>query len=324
MISRKNDKRKKAWYKRVYDGIKLFVRTLGVVLRRMLRGMSKGVRNWVLLSSAAGIVLLITVIVLAVRLGGVRKELKTVQAMSASLQEELQAALSQQEETLQPFDTKTEEAEITPFSTVTSGPRPEPSAKYVVCVDAGHGDWDGGAVFGANGAEERTEKDDNLWMAKLFRDAMEAYGVEVVMTRETDEYLELTERTEIANQANADVLISFHRNSFAGEAQVRGVEFWIHSSRPEDAESLAEDMLDAVMGIGGLTNRGVKSGSMGSAKEDYTINQRANMASMIVELGFITSPADNAVYDACGSAYAEAMAEAVYRWLEARHKAENE
>lgn len=296
---------------------------------------TKGV---MLVSSVIGVVLCIAVIVLGVRLNKVTNELKSVQALSMNLQEELTKTQAEQKEelllsgkgfaqdrsafeamptealipTATPISTETPLPTVTPIPTVI--PRPE---KYIVCVDAGHGDWDGGAVLRENGIEKRVEKDDNLRMALLFRDALKEYGIEVVMTRETDVFLELSERTDIANAANADALISFHRNSFNGEDDVSGIEFWIHSSRPEGADTLAQSMLDAVMQVGGMKNRGVKSGSMSSTKDNYAINRAANMTSMIVEFGFITSQSDNAAYDANGEAYAKEMAKAVYEWLEA-------
>ena len=275
------------------------------------------------ISAAFGIVLLIAVIVLSVRLGSVTKELKAIQAVSMDYQTELADVKNELDEAeLQLLSKEPEKIYVEVYPTVTPEPTPIPTAtpepsRYLVCIDAGHGDWDGGAcIEGENYQALRAEKDDNLWMAKLFRDALLEYGdVEVVMTRETDVFLELTERTDIANEAEADALISFHRNSYDGEADVNGVEFWIHSSRPKDAQSLANDLLSAIMKVGGMENRGVKHGSMSSFREDYAINRRASMTSMIVELGFITSEKDNLAYDTNGEAYAKEMAKATYEWL---------
>ncbi len=289
-------------------------------------------RSLVIFGGVLGLGLLIAVIVLAVRLGGVTKELESVQAMSVSLQEELATAkqeLSENQKLLLTKDSQqvqkvTMMPTVTPVPTATPIPTATPVVKkYVVCVDAGHGDWDGGAVFRDEaGRELRDEKNDNLRMSKWFREALETYGVEVILTRETDVYLELKERTAIANNANADVLISFHRNSFNGEDDVRGVEFWIHSSQPQGAKELANSMLDAIMEVGGMPDRGVKYGSMDSLREDFEINRSAKMTSMIVELGFISSAADNEAYDAHGKEYAEKMAKAVYDWLEAQNATE--
>lgn len=282
-------------------------------------------------SAAIGAVLLVTVIVLSVRLGGVTKELKAIQTMSVGYQRELQDVKQDLDEAeLELFSKEPEKVYIEVYPTATPEPTPTPAptpdpAKYVVCVDPGHGDWDGGAsIVDENYRLVRAEKDDNLWMSKLFRDALLEYdGVEVIMTRETDMFLELGERTDIANEAEADVIISFHRNSYDGDAEVKGVEFWIHSSQPKGAKTLASRMLNAIMQVGGMANRGVKAGSMSSFREDYSINRKANMTSMIVELGFISNEQDNAAYDANGEAYAKEMAKVVYEWL-VEQKSEND
>ncbi len=289
-----------------------------------LIGISKKSNGYGLWASAlVGVVLLIAVIMLSIRLGTVTKELEAVQAISVDYQTELADVKKELDDAeLELFSKEPEIVYVEVYPTVTPEPTTIPTAtpeptKYLVCVDAGHGDWDGGAcIEGENYQALRAEKDDNLWMAKLFRDALLEYeDVEVIMTRETDVFLELTERTEIANEAEADALISFHRNSYDGETDVNGVEFWIHSSRPKDAQSLANDLLNAIMEVGGMNNRGVKYGSMSSFREDYAINRRASMTSMIVELGFITSEKDNVAYDANGEAYAKEMAKATYEWL---------
>lgn len=286
--------------------------------------LQKETKKLLCVSGIVGVLLVGAVVVLGVRLSGVSKELDSVQAMSASLQEELEATRKELKlaETEQPRTepSRTEsESSVTPVSPEpTATPEPE---KYVVCVDAGHGDWDGGAVWVENGVEKRAEKNDNLWMAQLFKTALEAYGIEVVMTRESDVFVGLSERARIANAANADALISLHRNSYAGTEAVNGIEFWIHTSKPKDAETLAQSMLDEIMAVGGLANRGVKGGSISSPKENYSLNREASMTSMIVEFGFISSAADNAAYDTYGMAYAEGMAKAVYQWLEAQNTA---
>ncbi len=272
------------------------------------------------ISLVAGLVLVATVVVLAIRLGNVTKELDSVQAMSSNLQQELTRVTNEMETVLQKGPaTEVPQPTIAPTTAVTATPiptaTPEPD-KYIVCIDAGHGGEDGGAVKTVNGVDVRVEKDDNLRMAMLFREALKEYDIEVVMTRETDEKLGLSERAQIANAAGADVLISFHRNAYAGTGEVQGVEYWIHNSRPADAESLAQRISAEVVKVGGMLNRGVKYGTIASSKENYAINREANMASMIIELGFISSESDNAALDEHGEDYAKGMAKAVYEWLE--------
>ena len=90
-----------------------------------------------------------------------------------------------------------------------------------VVIDAGHGGKDPGAV----GLKGTREKDLTLAIAKRIKAQMatELPGVEVVMTRETDKFLPLKSRTQIANQMEADIFISIHINASVNR-RVRGVE----------------------------------------------------------------------------------------------------
>lgn len=286
-------------------------------MARAWEGAQKETRRWLTVLLTAGMLLLLAVVVLLVRLGKVSKQLESVQAMSASLQEELDSVKGGQ------AGPPSHKGEATPPAIATKTVTPVPTKApdlaqegYVICVDAGHGEGDGGAVV--DGAKRRLEKDDNLRMSKLFCEALEAYGIKVIMTRDEDVFLELSERVDIANKAKVDALISLHRNSYAGTEEVNGVEVWVHSSMPKGASELAASLLDAIMEVGGMENRGVKYGSMSNPREDYVINRDANMTSMIVEFGFITSDKDNAAYDEYGEAYVKEMAAAVYEWLKAR------
>lgn len=88
---------------------------------------------------------------------------------------------------------------------------PAPKLKKVktVVIDAGHGGKDPGAVVGTV-----KEKDIVLAVAlKLGKKIKETYpDIEVVYTRETDKFLELSERSELANKKSADLFISLHCN----------------------------------------------------------------------------------------------------------------
>lgn len=79
-----------------------------------------------------------------------------------------------------------------------------------VVIDAGHGGKDGGAA--ANGLKE---KDIVLKVANEVSKRLQANyeGVEVILSRSTDVFLELKERTNLANRSGADVLVSIHCNA---------------------------------------------------------------------------------------------------------------
>lgn len=85
------------------------------------------------------------------------------------------------------------------------------SAKeFVVVIDAGHG----GKDIGAQGSITN-EKTINLNVAKLLGEKIGSVSddIKVVYTRETDEFVALSDRASIANRAKGDLFISIHVNS---------------------------------------------------------------------------------------------------------------
>ena len=83
---------------------------------------------------------------------------------------------------------------------------------YTVCVDAGHGGSDVGAV----GLDGSYEKDDNLRLAQEVAKALKKSGVNVIMTRSDDSDTQLDSRSKIANKAKADIFVSLHRKHHKG------------------------------------------------------------------------------------------------------------
>ena len=80
-----------------------------------------------------------------------------------------------------------------------------------IIIDPGHGGRDYGASGYLKGVHEKYVV---LEIAKrLAQKIRKQLGVEVIMTRTTDRYLTLEERTAIANTENADLFISIHTNS---------------------------------------------------------------------------------------------------------------
>lgn len=92
-------------------------------------------------------------------------------------------------------------------------PAKDASHAFTIVIDAGHGGKDPGAV-GKNGEKAVHEKDATLAVARKLRDALQKRkGVKVVMTRDQDVFLKLSERTQKANSAKGELFISLHCNS---------------------------------------------------------------------------------------------------------------
>lgn len=115
------------------------------------------------------------------------------------------------------------------------------SLKTIV-IDPGHGGKDPGAI-GPTGLKE---KDVTLAIARRLKKTLQRrLGARVVLTRRTDRFLELDERTVIANSLNADIFISIHVNASRNRA-ARGIEtYFLSPARSKDELETAarENML---------------------------------------------------------------------------------
>jgi len=83
------------------------------------------------------------------------------------------------------------------------------SRVHVIVIDAGHGGKDRGTMA-PNGMDE---KEIVLDVAKRLRMLLEDSGIKVIMTRDTDDFISLPERTVIASRSGADLFVSVHVNS---------------------------------------------------------------------------------------------------------------
>lgn len=176
--------------------------------------------------------------------------------------------------------------------------------RLTVCIDAGHGGKDNGSNLGS-----RMEKDDNLKLAIAVAGYLEQQNVRVVMTRETDVFLSLQQRCQIANDEQAAYLVSLHRNDGNG----KGVEIWVSSDAKDETLSLAGNILQGLKDVGIQKDRGVKQGTQKNDAGDYYVNQNSDMPSCIVELGFISDSYDNKLYDEQLEQYAAAIGNAILK-----------
>lgn len=163
-----------------------------------------------------------------------------------------------------------------PFSNIATAQ----SVKKVV-IDAGHGGKDSGAVgYGLQ------EKDLTLKIAqKVNQNLVNNYVVDTKMTRNSDIFLELKERTDIANSWGANLFLSIHINAGGGT----GYEDYIHdkNATSEDKKVQAEvnKEINKVLAEYNKNNRGQK-------KANFHVLRESKMASILVEILFIDNKSD--------------------------------
>lgn len=182
--------------------------------------------------------------------------------------------------------------------------------KIVVCIDAGHGGDDVGAIL-----DKRYEKDDTFEIAKLVKKYLKKQNVKVVMTRKKDKSVSLEERCKIANNKKADFFVSIHRNS---AKTGNGIEIWCNSSKREEDTNLANTILEKLQNTEIQKNRGVKYGTINGENSDYYVLKNTNMPSCLIELGFITDEKDNQLLDSHKKEYAKAIADGIIQTIENR------
>lgn len=176
-------------------------------------------------------------------------------------------------------------------------PRPR-NGRLVVVVDAGHGGKDPGAI-GVGGLKE---VDVILPIARQVEALLERQGVQVLMTRKDDYFVDLQPRVTMAERANADLFVSIHANSIGGRPDVQGVETYYYSSGGRLARSIHNSILQAT----DAKDRGVRQAR-------FYVLRKSSMPSVLVEVGFVTNRQEAAKL--ASPDYQSQMAQAIARGI---------
>jgi len=185
-----------------------------------------------------------------------------------------------------------------------------------VVIDAGHGGHDTGSI----GPSGLTEKDLVLDVSKRLQALLESQlGAEVVMTRDTDTFVPLESRTQLANDDKADLFISIHANS-SPEKTVRGVETFFLNLNTQSRDALAtatrenaasekkihelQDVLQKIVLNDktdesrelaqhvqlAMSKRGNAGSNRGVKQAPFVVLIGAKMPSVLAEISFISNP----------------------------------
>lgn len=168
----------------------------------------------------------------------------------------------------------------------------------LVVLDAGHGGANPGAVY--NG---RQEKDDALNLTLAVGEILERNGVNVYYTRTTDIYESPAQKTLEGNAAGADYFVSIHRNSSPYPNQYAGIETLVYN-RYSEAARLAYNINSRLEQVG-FENQGVNE------RQNLVVLRRTQMPAVLVEVGFINTDADNALFDSKFDEIAQAIADGI-------------
>ncbi len=209
-----------------------------------------------------------------------------------------------------------------PKSKPVARSQPKPATTpLVLVIDPGHGGKDPGAI----GPQGLQEKNVVLQVAKELRQiilkALPQY--QVILTREEDVFLPLSDRAKIANKRKADVFISIHANA-SDRRKVRGIETWYLSfaANTERAKRIAArennmstrqltelqrilqdlhetDRINQSALLAGMTQASLVSHmetrystvpNRGVDGAPFMVLLRTSMPSVLVEIGFVSNP----------------------------------
>ena len=183
------------------------------------------------------------------------------------------------------------------FPTVAA-PIPNSDRPRVV-IDPGHGGYDSGAL-GIGGLRE---KDVILPISLDVAEILGKQGIDVIMTRDNDNFISLEGRTDLANDLDADLFVSIHANSInLSRPDVNGLETYYYQSGRRLAELIHYSILNGV----NIDDRGIR-------RARFYVLRHSIAPAVLVEVGFVTG-ADDASH-LKDSNHRRQMAEAIARGI---------
>lgn len=150
----------------------------------------------------------------------------------------------------------------------------KPSDKKIIVIDAGHGGNDKGATY-----EGISEKQIVLAVAsniKQYNSSQDEF--EIVLTRDSDQNSTLTDRTDMINKLNPEMVISLHINtSTSKESAIKGHE--IFTQKSEASKALADRISK-------------KLGTCNIEEKNLHILRASKAPAVLVELGYLNNTED--------------------------------
>ena len=143
-----------------------------------------------------------------------------------------------------------------------------------IVLDPGHGGNDGGTV----GVRKTEEKELTLKTAEILSHHLNAAGAEVVMTRQSDTYVDLRKRVTGSHQAGADAFVSIHYDAIDDSSVSGFTSYYQHDYQQELANYLNAGLGEKV----NLHDRGVQRGN-------YLVLRENRQPAVLVELGFLSN-----------------------------------
>jgi N-acetylmuramoyl-L-alanine amidase len=149
-------------------------------------------------------------------------------------------------------------------------------AGHFVMIDPGHGGYDPGTESSAG----VMEKDLALQIATRLKAALQARGIRAELTRSTDVFISLAERTRIANVAGADLFVSIHLNS-SPNTDTTGIEVYYLNNTTDRATIRLARMENGGADDYGTSNDSNLNYILTDLRQNYKAIEAASLARMI-------------------------------------------
>ena len=152
------------------------------------------------------------------------------------------------------------------------------NAFETVVIDPGHGGNDEGTAW-----YHVKEKDTTLAVAQRLQKLLLKQGIKSVLTRNTDTYVSLDERAEMANRRPHSLLVSIHFNG-SSKTSPNGFATYYFSKSPS-GRLVAETIRDAL-------DESLSTHNRGTSSENYALLVRTVGCAVLVECGFLSNKAE--------------------------------
>ena len=188
-----------------------------------------------------------------------------------------------------------------------------PFSDKLIVIDAGHGGTDPGTIGPITKVKE---KDLNLKVAFKLKAELEKLGFKTFLTRDSDEYIGLYDRTDMANALEADAFVSIHFNAI-GKPDISGIQAlycpaYLSDVKTEDQYPFAETIHNEVLSALGSKDMGIIK------RDDLVVTRESQMVSVLMELGFVTNKEEEArlITDGYQQKAAEGIASGIVKYFE--------
>jgi N-acetylmuramoyl-L-alanine amidase len=151
-----------------------------------------------------------------------------------------------------------------------------PPGHFLVMIDPGHGGYDPGTQSSAGAME----KDLALQIATRLKTALEARGIRAELTRSTDVFISLAERTRIADSAGADLFVLIHLNS-SPNPDTTGIEVYYLNNTTDRATIRLARMENAGADGYGTPQDSNLNYILTDMRQNYKAIEAASLARMI-------------------------------------------